>query len=94
MITDKSRIPRVGINLLRKNLPVLSPPRKIALELRNGVQVLSVEGPKESYESISFTWGRPGDRSHALAEALDLLGHPLSVEQIEKLDPNKEVSMA
>ena len=73
MITDKSGIAEVGLALLKANLDKLTPPKSVALIHRGNQQVLEVQGPGETFESISFSWNKEG-ASPDLATALQLLG--------------------
>lgn len=90
MIKDGSGLSKVGLALLRKNQDKLCPPRQIELKLRGEQQVLVVAGQNDTFESNSFGWGRADGKTKALSEAVAKLGWPLSLEELEKLDPNKD----
>jgi len=56
----------------------------------NEQQVVIVYGPYEVFESNSFGWGRDDDRTKALSEAVKSLGWPLSLDEMSKLEPDKD----
>lgn len=90
MITDRSGLSKVGLALLRNNLDKLTPARSIELKIRGEQQVVIVYGPYEVFESNSFGWGRDDDRTKALSEAVTSLGWPLPLEELSKLEPDKD----
>jgi len=89
MIKDTSRLSKVGLALLRKNLEKLTPTESLELKVKGEQQVVIVSGPADSFESNSFGWGRADERTKALAEAAGALGWPLPVETFQKLPTNE-----
>jgi len=89
MIKDTSRLSKVGLALLRRNLEKLTPTGSIELKVRGEQQVVIVSGPSDSFESNSFGWGRADERTKALAEAAAALGWPLPVETFQELAPGE-----
>lgn len=90
MIRDTSGLSKVGLALLRNNLDKLTPPRSIELKVRGEQQVLIVSGPGDSFESNSFGWGRADERTKALAEAVKVLGWPLTTRILEEFPANED----
>ena len=86
MITDNSGLSAVGLALLRRNRDKLFPPVRLELMAVGGNQVMVLTGPTDSFRSSSFGWGRADERSKALFMALDELGCPMPLEQIQGLD--------
>ncbi len=86
MITDNSGLSAVGLALLRRNRDKLLPPVSLELKAMGGKQVMVLTGPADSFWSSSFGWGRADERSKALFTALDELGCPMPLEQIQGLD--------
>ncbi len=87
MITDNSGLSAVGMALLRRNKDKLLPPVSLELKLMGGKQVMVLTGSTDSFWSSSFGWGRADERAKALCAALDELGCPMPLEQIQGLDP-------
>jgi len=90
MILDKSGLPNIGLALIRNNLGKLTPPKRVELKRRGEIQVLSIEGPGETYESESFGWGDASERVRAMSRALELVGFPTSFEDLRKAGPSQE----
>ncbi|KKM68812.1 hypothetical protein LCGC14_1457100 [marine sediment metagenome] len=88
MITDGSGLSVVGLALLRRNKDKLLPPVSLELKVMGGKQVMLLTGTTDSFWSSSFGWGRADERSQALFTALDELGCPMPLEQIQLLDPD------
>jgi len=90
MITDRSGLTKVGLALLRANRDRLTPPKRIELKVRGDKQVLVVTGPQETFESASFGWGRPDERTRALSEATAELGWALPPEELQEIPAGEE----
>ena len=89
-ITDNSGESSVGIATLHLYLDKLTPLRQIDLKIIEGQQYLVVTGPKATFVSNSFSWGRVDEWTRTLSQATTMLGCPLSPEVLQQIPPDEE----
>jgi len=90
IITDNSSQSSIGLAALVLYRDKLTPPSQIELKIRDGQQVLVVTGPRGTFVSNSFGWGRLDERTEALREAISVLGWPISLEVFQQIPTTQE----
>ena len=89
-ITDYSGESSVGIATLHLYMDKLTPLRQIDLKIIEGQQYLVVTGPKATFVSNSFRWGRLDEWTKSLSQATTILGCPLSLEVLQQIPSDEE----
>lgn len=90
IIEENSAQSSTGLAALRHYLAGLTPPRQIDLKIQGGQQILVVTGPRDTFVSNSFGWGRPDERTEALQQATSVLGWPVPLEVFQQIPPTQE----
>ena len=90
IITDDSNQSSTGLAVLGHYRDKLTPLVQINLKVQDGQQVLVVTGPRATFVSNSFGWGRPDERTEALRQATAVLGWPVPLEVFQQIPPTQE----
>jgi len=90
IITDNSSQSSTGLAALRLYRDKLTPLVQIDLKVQGGQQVLVVTGPRDTFVSNSFGWGRPDERTEALQQATSVLGWAVPLEVFQQIPPSQE----
>jgi len=90
IITDNSSQSSIGLAALGLYRDKLTPLVQIDLKVQGGQQILVVTGPRDTFVSNSFGWGRPDERTTALWQATSILGWPVPIEVFQQIPPTQE----
>jgi len=90
-ITDYSGESSVGIATLHLYMDKLTPLRQIDLKIIEGQQYLVVTGPKATFVSNSFSWGRVDEWTRTLSQATAILGCPVPPEVLQQIPSKAEI---